>query len=93
MHTNWRKNFTDAMPKPGHNAGRSKLHKLQLNSEGFSKFSQFVLDTLLLYIHILIIQINYFQGDLSDISAKMATLQLSFLSIERQCCRFSRNPV
>ena len=40
------------------------------------KFTQF-LDTLILYVYFLIIKIKKIRGDLSDISAKMATLAVS----------------
>ena len=43
-------------------------------SEVFFRFFVFVLETLILKIYFLIIKINIFRGDLSDISAKTATL-------------------
>ena len=43
----------------------------------FSKLNSFFWDTLILKINISIIKINNFQGDLSDVSAKTATLVLA----------------
>ena len=40
----------------------------------FSKFIYYFLDTFILYLSVEIIKIINFQGDLSDISAKTATL-------------------
>ena len=63
----------------GHVFEHSLLGKQRAASTVFFfkiKFIQF-LDTVILYIYFLIIKINIYRGDLSDISAKMATLAAS----------------
>ena len=54
---------------------RIVLVKATLSVKLFSKLNLFnISDTLILEIYFLIVKINIFQGDLSDISAKTATL-------------------
>ena len=54
----------------------------------FSKLNQIFLDTLILKIYFLIMKINNFQGDLSSISAKTATLLVTSFHVSFHALQF-----
>ena len=77
--------------KPGLGAGVAQPKHLQPRDQWrfFQNWIKIFLDTLSLYMYFLMIKLNSFRGDLSDISAKTAALQGTYASVTWFHCQAS----